>query len=260
MTLAFRMAASVIVLISAANSSATTPITRQLPLNDVPTITINGEEHLGGRDAVAHLQKLQRTRKQLHKAAARLREMGYTPTENVSVIRSDSAIRNRSSRGRGSLNVQQTFSDADGELVFWEWDDGSDGTWGGVIYAENYSNGATVTWNSQIDVSTETFALIWEDFVGGTPPGDGYQQTSAPAARSRRNVPQLASASPGAAFTAMQGTTDVMLVQSSRSVGAYLSCVAHACMTYSRFCPFLGPGCAAARCTSGSIQCALLYL
>lgn len=265
MTLVFRMAASLIVLISAANLHAATPNTKQLPLNSRSTITIDGEEHLSGVEAVAHLQELQRKHKQLDKAAARLREMGYTPTENVSVIRSDNTVRSRSSRDTGFRHVQQTFSDADGELVFWEWDDGSDGTWGGVIYVENYSNGATVTWNSQMDVSTENFSVIWEEFVGGTPPGDGHLQTCAPdtgtpARRSHQSAPQIASTSPAAAFTAMQGTADVMLVQYGRSVGAYLSCVANACMTYSRLCPFLGPGCTAARCTSGSIRCALLYL
>lgn len=266
MTFIYRLAASYLMaLVAAASSYAATPSTRQFPLNDVPTITMDGEEHLSGVDAVAHLQELQKTHKQLDKAAARLREMGYTPTENVSVIRSDNAVRSRSSRGTGFTHVQQRFSDADGELVFWEWDDGSDGTWGGVIYAENYSNGATVTWNSQMDVSTENFSVIWEDFVGGTPPSGGHLQTCAPdagtpAGRSHQSAPQIASTSPAAAFTAMQATADVMLVQSGRSVGAYLSCVAHACMTYSRFCPFLGPGCTAARCTSGSIRCALLYL
>ncbi|HYR29460.1 MAG TPA: hypothetical protein VEU30_13400 [Thermoanaerobaculia bacterium] len=204
-------------------------------------------ERLTGADAVAHVEKLQARHNHLRKAANILRDRGYTISDDIQVIRTAESTQSR---------VQSSVSDAGGEMVFWAWDDGDDSTWEGVIYVEDFATGATATWNAQLDVSTDAFEVLWEQQVGGSGPSDGPNMTSLPDYGRRSNVPQIASMSPTVPVAG--NASDSVLVQSTRSVRHWLSCVSAGCgRNVFLMCVFYGPHCVAGACGPGAIRCAI---
>lgn len=204
------------------------------------------EQRLSGEEAFAHLRKLQSAEKNsFRKAAERLRAKGYTPTETVDVLQTGTPPSKR------IRPVQETFVDEGGEVVYWTWSDGIDGTWEGVIYVEDYTTGATATWSTQIDVTTAQFYPLWaEQTSGGTSYRDGERMTALPRPA---NVPQVASLQ--LAVAPGDPIPEYLLVQSAADrMIAFLWCMVDSGCTPG--CVMSGPVCATWRCPRAAIQCA----
>ena len=120
---------------------------------------------LTGVEALNHLKNLQARRPQVFaKSSERLRARGWKPTENVVVVRTVRDSLARRGGSNGIVPAQTAYTD-EGEVVFWSWDDGDDGTWEGEMWAQRYSDAAEALSDAQADVRTEDQYVIWEDLV-----------------------------------------------------------------------------------------------
>jgi len=146
---------------------------------DIRTVFVSQDtaiQHIRGASARAHLRELRRkSKKGFGVATADLRRRGYRPTDHVyvsKVIRFASLNPSEARSGsvlRTSMRPQQ-YSEQfqEGEVTFWSWDDGYDGTWEGVLYAENYSNGGWQTHEAQLNIEVDgNYWTVWHDRVAG---------------------------------------------------------------------------------------------
>lgn len=213
-----------------------------------------GEQRLDPSAARQYLQKLQENPGTSFAAAAeRLREKGFEPTTTVDVIRSGARLRGRVHSDHAVVPAQ-SYSDGAAEMVFWSWDDGNNANWEGVVYVQDYATGASATYSTQIDVSTEDFYTVWEEQTGYVPPPpDDMYMTAAPP---RTTVPQVASLSP----VAVAGE-ELLLVQSRPSIKSWLGCVYSTCgRTAFLMCVTYGPHCVTGGCGGAAIRCAVQTL
>lgn len=95
---------------------------------------------------------------------------GYSPTDFYTVIIRGHELTPVEHVVRGIVNsVAPTafaqvvmYSDGDGELDMWPWDDGNPATYEGDVYMENFSNGASISAAWQLDISSaENHHLIY---------------------------------------------------------------------------------------------------
>ena len=123
-------------------------------------------EHLAGTKATQHLAALKKRKKEAFKKAEEdLQTFGMQETGHVYVVRTFDLE---------SLSpASSSITTSTGEIVFSSWDDGYDGTWEGVIYAENY-NGGSVTYNAQINIEQNgNNWTVWRTVVDYDPYGGG---------------------------------------------------------------------------------------
>jgi hypothetical protein len=233
-----------------------TPMVRPTSPSDLLSAG-SGQERLTGASALAHLEKLQARAKRFEAATRELEDLGFTKTDDVTVVRSVGRVRSRSLDRSSKIQPVQTFGNTGGEIVFWSWDDGNAATWEGVIYVENYVTGATATWNTQMDVTTEYFEVLWEHLAASTGPSQSDElMTSLPIRGSASDVPQIASLSPTVP-AASGAISDFELVQSGPSVRRWLRCVWDRCGMRSLRCVWIGPACVVHECGWDAIECAL---
>ena len=136
-------------------------------------------EVLKGSQARDHLAQMKRDHPERFKGVGdALREHGAHPTNEVFVERTrhfqlaTSQAATSASCLPSSNDLQprsDSFSDADGEVIFTSWNDGDDATWEGTIYSEDYSTGNWQTWERQGNISTPNYFGVWGyvDGAGG---------------------------------------------------------------------------------------------
>lgn len=158
---------------------------------------INNElavERLQGTAALAHLENIKsRNPKAFAQARKNLLNRGFRPTNRVYVERTVRLVSGRPTREPGKALPVQDYSETneDGEIAFWSWDDGDDGTWEGTIYVEVYSTGDASTWEGQIDATTEDHDWIYNQMtwekpgVGDDPIRARWQPSPGPNSRGR---------------------------------------------------------------------------
>jgi hypothetical protein len=233
--------------VAATAGASVPPPAPDAPRSFVPSAGA-GEQRLSDDEALEHLKTLQAdTRRPFTEAAERLRAKGYTPTRTVHVLRSEDPNR------QPIRPAEERFVSYEGELVFWTWSDGHDGTWEGVVYYEDYASGQFATWTAQVDVSTTEFDALWaEKTAGGTSYRDGERMTALPAP-SDATATRVASVLPMAAPPGA-ASPDIALVQFNYpGFKQFVRClVANGC---TPFCVLMGPSCAAAYCPISSIRC-----
>jgi hypothetical protein len=211
--------------------------------------------------ARAHLAEL-RARKPsaFAKADAMMEKKGYARTEIV-VVRRSVDLRGERGRANGIAPVQ-SYSNDDGEIVFYSWDDGDDGTWEGQVYVENYATGASILVNGQILISDAAVPVQWERTVyssGGDP------RLIAPEARSGCDVVQVASADHDVIEKVRAGAAnaDIQLVQIRGYLQRWVTCSAGGCVAALIGCRYTGPAwgyCTGVGCFAAMIGCAIAEL
>ncbi len=205
-------------------------------------------EVLTGNRAFQHLaSKRLRNPQRFVGAGAALAARGYRPTDTVVVERSlgPAKLAIPGYRGPASPQPKQagtTYSNWQGEQIFWSWDDGDDGTWEGSQYVERTVDPAWVAYDGQIDVSNTNGTAIWGVKTGGGGP------ISRPGG-SDRLEPRFAS------FAPIHHTLD-------RDFKEWAVCIMGGCLGCAGGCVFTGPlypGCYGACCFGVSIACAIEY-
>ncbi len=155
-------------------------------------------ERIKGKAALKRLTELRNRQPEAFARARKdLRSHGFVPTEKVYIERTVRLASKGPGAGDPQVVPTQDYgeSNADGEILFWSWNDGNDATWEGTIYMDVYSAGAAATWDGQIDTSTEEYPWIyytktWEgpgsgggrpkvDFQGPRPKGPSFSVVSA---------------------------------------------------------------------------------
>lgn len=135
-------------------------------------------QQLKGDAALAHLANLMSRRPNaLGAARADLVQRGFRETDEVYVERI-LRLSVADSFGPGAIVPAQDYweQNAQGEIVFWSFDDGDDSTWEGTIYFEEYSTGIASQTNGQIDASNQQHEWVFHNLVwssgrpGGPPP------------------------------------------------------------------------------------------
>jgi hypothetical protein len=207
-------------------------------------------EIVSGPVAVSHLRDLTARRQELmEKAARRMRDRGFKPTDIVMVARNDGS-------GGEIAPVEDSFSNQEGEIVFWSWDDGANETWEGVIYVEDYVTGAFATWESQLDISTEDEYPLWESYVGGG--GGGPREPVYQTHLFQDEPPQLASSAAEYALDRIRGGTsrDIQRVGLRR----WAACTGAGCAGSAIGCIATGPKwavCTGIWCAGWAIGCGI---
>src|SRR3954469_12156016 len=108
---------------------------------------------LSGLEARARMSQVQAKHPAAFgKAMAALTRRGFHPTDLAFANLHSSHASTIARQGNAIQRVQDSWSGTEGEIDFWSWDDGYDGTWEGIIYAENYSTGVSVTFDVQLDI------------------------------------------------------------------------------------------------------------
>jgi hypothetical protein len=218
-------------------------------------------ERLTGEAALAHLNQLKAKHGAAFAAAARMMEQrGFHPTDVVNVLRSKHLTRSQKSPLAPGVDLAQTtYSDSDGEVTMWSWDDGDPNTWEGVVYLEDYSSGSNGTFNTQVDISQQNYSTYWEQTVSYTSGGGGCvdckKYTSTPfGIRERPTL--IASASRGAIFT----DPAIMLAQSGGRMRNFIFCAGGGCIGAAVSCISAGPAwpsCFLWRCAGVIVGCAV---
>ena len=137
---------------------------RRLASGDLPA----NVEHLTGERAAKHLANLKsRHRGAIERAAADLRRRGLRDTGRVDVVRTTQQVGFRPGAGRTrSFSLVDTAAGAEGEIVYWAWDDGDYSTWEGMIYLNEYSSGTWIAANCQTSlVEGQEWNLIWDQVI-----------------------------------------------------------------------------------------------
>jgi hypothetical protein len=219
-------------------------------------------ERLHGEAALAHLYNLMSRRPEAFAAARKsLEQRGFAPTNIVTVERTIRLARSRPKEGGALAVPAQTSSEqnSDGEIVFWSWDDGNNGTWEGEIYIEIYSTGAASTWEGQIDDSTDQYPWIyyrklWEG-AGGGGPHEVQNEVSPPLPGSRAQiVPAVLLESCGLE------AGRVVPVSFYQWAVCWRACVLGGCTAAAAWCRLTGPAwpeCWSVRCVAAEIGCAV---
>lgn len=210
-------------------------------------------EVLHGKRAVDYLEVVEKEKpERFKKAELRLKELGYKPTTDVVVFRTVNIAKSGSKGPQNGnkhlvLPAQDTYSDSEGEVIFWSWDDGDDGTWEGITSAERYSDGAYATYESQVLIVTENYETVWEEqtsyYRGGSDGGGGGGDEGPGIIRSAlpglsKTSLQRAVLKPG---NEVQGNLRIMPAQSRGNFSRYLLCVAAGCISCTQQCRYTGP-------------------
>lgn len=233
-------------------------------------------EVIHGKRAVDYLEVVKKERpERFKKAGSKLKELGYKPTGEVVVYRTVNVAKPvskglRSGNNSLVLPAQDTYSDSEGEVIFWSWDDGDNGTWEGITSVERYSDGAYATYESQALIATDNYDTVWEDqtsYYGGGADGGGGNGDGGPGIiRSA-----LPSGLPATSFRravlkpgdGLNGTFRTMPVVAGRSWSSYLYCVAVGCTSCAHNCRYTGPlwpGCFGLCCGYFVVRCGLREL
>lgn len=210
-------------------------------------------ERITGRTALNRLRDVQaepHKRAAFQRASARLRALGYKPTNTVVVYRQYRPDSLKSGKRGAVRPIQESVSDGSGELIFWSWDDGYSGTWEGQLYGERYADGAWHLASNQADISTEEFYAIWSTDEGhsdggGTPP-IGFRNGARPGL-------QLISDAPLDARRLQRVQDDAR----SR-FNAWLNCARNFCAASTMRCMMMGPqfpNCMIIACGGSMVGC-----
>jgi hypothetical protein len=161
----------------------------------------------------------------------------------------------------------QAYSSNDGEMIFYSWDDGDDGTWEGQIYVESYATGASILVAGQILISDTSLPVQWEDTIASS---GGDPRLIAPEARSRqpyldRDAVQVASADRDfiEQVRAGAGNADIQRVQLRAYLQRWVTCAAGGCLAVLMGCRHAGPAwghCTAIGCVAAMVGCAVSEL
>lgn len=225
-------------------------------------------EVITGSTALSVLQNLKaRHRAHIEKAAARLREKGYTMTSEVVVVRQID-LQARKHRSGAIQPASDSYSTSDGEIIFWSWDDGDDSTWEGTVYVANYGNGGYTYIDGQIDTLHDELAPVWEDtiyYYGGSG-GDPCVENCEPIYQTRNlfgdDKPiQLASLMSDLRY-AVHNELEPAEYHRVHHLGAHLrswgKCFLVSCGVSATTCRWAGPAwgkCALAGCGASAILC-----
>jgi hypothetical protein len=146
-------------------------------------------EELHGEAASRHLRQLMSRRPEAF-ANVSLQDRGFRPSEEVVVQRlgrrTHAPIGWDGFADPGNPFFVFAQSDdyaewsADGEIIFWSWDNGNPATWEGVIWFADYTTGVAGTNEAQVDISsTSTHELVFlentYDAGGGGGGGGGLE-------------------------------------------------------------------------------------
>lgn len=128
-----------------------------------------------GVEAMRHLEAVRSQHPQAFlRSSENLRGRGFKPTQEVVVlktVRVDDVI-----TGSGAMAPASTSQgNSEGEVVFWSWDDGDDGTWEGTTYVTKYATGEWATHDSQLNIETTNYWTVWSVKTGGSGPSEEYQ-------------------------------------------------------------------------------------
>jgi hypothetical protein len=163
----------------------------------------------------------------------------------------------------GIQRVQDSLYGTDGEIDFWSWDDGYDGTWEGVIYAENYNTGVSATFEVQINIEVDgNYWTVFENCTGVERYGQPYEVKTLPGREQDSGI-RLASIRPDGEFLPLLLSS--MRINEAPGkpyvlVGgkAYYWCAFWGCLGSAVGCLFFGPGaplCFIAACTTVLVAC-----
>lgn len=173
---------------------------------------------------------------------------GYRPTDTIFVERSLKPEEARDILGDAGPRLisprraSTTYSNWQGEQIFWSWDDGNDGTWEGSQYVERYSDGAWVTFDGQLDISNTNGDAIWGVRTGG---GGGLNE--------RNQVSHPGVYGPGSVRLA--GWNEL-----NKDFRDWAVCITGGCLGCAGGCLFTGPAypvCYGSCCFGVSIACAI---
>lgn len=156
-------------------------------------------EVLEGEQALSHLRNLKAKRPQAWARAEQiLRERGFKPTGEVIVMRSTTHAKSKGkARKPFAFADSETIYDSSGEVTFWSWDDGVDGTWEGSVYMADYQNGIDGMADAQMFFDTPDFYTMWEyDVYVGGPEGPVYPEQQMASYLGKQPLYQLASVAP----------------------------------------------------------------
>lgn len=278
------LAAVALPLSAAPAPSDATGCAPNVSLADTPTYASqDGERHIAmvnskiavetltGHRAVEYFQKLRAEKPARFKEAGKfLAQKGYKPTNTVTVFRTLRITEAQLRQGIVPPAVPQrastTVTSSEGEVVFWSWDDGDDGTWEGSTYVERYSDGAYTNSDSQSDIQTSDYFEIWSDVTssggGGDGPGDDPIAVSFEPKQDANQVRFAVAGGPNAALM-QQGALNPRLVLDGFDWQGFLSCSIGGCSGCAVSCAFTGPtwpGCFGPCCGAVVVACAIQEL
>lgn len=125
-------------------------------------------QKLSGAQSRDHLERARASRAGLFgMAEADMRKRGYNSTEIVFVIKRLSI--DQKSESRSTPDKEETVTSSEGEMTFWSWDDGYDGTYEGIIYTLDYSTGKDAAWSGQMNIETAEYYEVWSNLYSGDP-------------------------------------------------------------------------------------------
>lgn len=204
-------------------------------------------EVLKGMRALSHLRNLQSRRPDVFaKSEVRLRARGWVPTETVVVFRS---LRDTIATTSAVTTLETTITSDEGEVTFWSWNDGDNGTWEGEMFASRYEDSAEVGTAGQIDIRTAAPVVLWEEVFYEKPgTGEDFQEPLSASPISRNS----GSTSIGSIQPNKMNTTDFFW--------DWVDCVVATCLTAIVGCASVGPGyieCVVLFCHAGVIGCAV---
>jgi hypothetical protein len=164
----------------------------------------------------------------------------------------------------GIQPAQYSWSDNGGEIDFWSWDDGYDGTWEGVLYAENYDTGVSTTFDLQINIEVDgNYWTVYSENTGVERNGGPYEVKTAPPASRDSGIRLAAVHAEGDFLPALLSSMNVKQApgqpyQLVLHPKEYFSCAFWGCLGAAVGCAFLGPGappCFFAACTTVLVAC-----
>lgn len=209
-------------------------------------------EVLRGSRALTYLanKRLQHPQRFMGMGGA-LASAGYRPTDTIYVERSldpeeaMDILGDRGSRLIQPRRASTTYSNWQGEQIFWSWDDGNDATWEGSQYVERYSDHAWASYDGQLDISNTNGDAIWGTKTGSGGGIDEEFQVSIPGGESRGSI----------RFAGFFDDVDEDFKQ-------WALCITGGCLGCAGGCLLTGPGyplCYGGCCFGVSITCAFNY-
>lgn len=122
-------------------------------------------EQITGDAAFAHLQNVMSRQADAFTEARRAGQArGWQETRTAYVERTITLITDQGIKPGDvitTLPASYSESNAQGEIILWSSDAGTNSVWSGTIYIETYANGAASTWQGEINVATTQYPWIW---------------------------------------------------------------------------------------------------